>query len=128
MVKKLLTYFCRIVFAYLPVMRGNRYNYPVFNRERTHNEKGVLTMQTITFNELRASLRKQITEWVFDHVCGAGNIDNPQAQQLIEMHHELEHCDDEFLASTAKYLASFGPRLYNPNVLAVNAGIVRVTR
>lgn len=85
-------------------------------------------MQTITFNELRASLRKQITEWVFDHVCGTGDIDKNQAQHLIDMHHELEHAEDGDLVSVAKFLTTFGAKIYNPLVLAVNAGIVRVTR
>jgi hypothetical protein len=84
-------------------------------------------MQTINFDTLRESLRKQITEWVFDYVC-TKNIDHAKAEQLIEMHHELEHCDDDQLIGVAKFLTTLGVKIYNPNVLAVNAGILRVTR
>lgn len=82
-------------------------------------------MQTITFDELRASLRKQITEWVFDYVC-TSNIDRAKAEHLVEIHHELEHCDDDQLIGVAKFLTTLGVKIYNPNVLAVNAGILRV--
>ena len=82
-------------------------------------------MQTITFDTLRESLRKQITEWVFDYVCNK-NIDQSLAERLIEMHHELEHCDDDQLIGVAKFLTTLGVKIYNPNVLAVNANILRV--
>jgi len=83
-------------------------------------------MQTTTYNELRASLRKQIVEWVFDHVSGAGNIDKATALKLVDLHHELEHCDDNLLLDASGLVCGLGVRVYNPIVLAVNHRIVRL--